>query len=529
MTSPNVYTYDTIPAASAANYGAEVYLTDELGGPTQVVSNGIAWYRVSDGMKIQPSNAAFSGYRMSLGVPLYTFPVGDEDPGSVWDTYIALGFPKLGWISFTPDASQQGAGGTGAGTAVDPKFYNAVQLITAAGVKAVGYIRTEYTLEPERSLAIVYNEIDKFYEFYGDAGLAGIFIDEVDGGAGSIPYYQAIRNYLDTKATRFLVLNPGTNVDEGFMQIADVICTFEGTYDTYLTYTTSAYCTNYDPRRFSHLIHTCDSQAKADIAFNLAQSNNAGYVFITDGVEDFPWNPLSSWQTELVAKVTATNNDPETYADVAGMVHEYSADNVTKVGTAVSAVLDQGPVAKDLTGGGGCTWVASDATLNNLPVLSGNGTTQYLQNSTFDVEGFNGGRQFCVLLIYKGNADDQVIVGSDAATPCGFYHSAGFLSEACGNFVSSDGVSGTGWNVALAVFGGFNGSLRKLWLNGVAKTIANPGDFNWLKLGLFGYQDGTNLYAGRIRRVNFWNRNPGVTDVRRILTIAQTETGITLV
>jgi len=105
MTSPNVYTYDTLPAASAANYGAEVYLTDELGGLTQVVSNGIAWYRVGDGQKIQPSNAAFSNYRMSLGVPLYTFPTGNTDPGSVWNTYIALGFPKLGWISFTPDAS----------------------------------------------------------------------------------------------------------------------------------------------------------------------------------------------------------------------------------------------------------------------------------------------------------------------------------------------------------------------------------------------------------------------------------------
>ena len=458
---------------------------------------------------------------MSLAVPLYTFP-----PSSVWNTYAALFVPGLDQFTSMPASRALAAR---ARALPSTAFYLAVQQITAAGVMAVGYIRTIYTLEPERALAIVYAEIDKFFAFYGDAGLAGIFIDEVDGSAGSIPYYQAIRNYLDTKPARFLVLNPGTNVDEGFLNIADVICTFEGAYSTYLTYAPSAYCVNYDARRFCHLVHTCDAQAKADIAFNLAQSNNAGYVFITDGVEDFPWNPLSSWQTELVAKVTATNNSPETYADVPGLVHEYSADHVTKSGTAVSAVLDQGAVAMDLGGGGGCTYVAADATLNNLPVLSGNGSTQYLANDDFSLEGQNSGRQYTILLICKGNTDDQVPVGSDPAFAVGLYNSAGFLSMTAGNFVSSNGVTGTGWNVILATFGGFNGVLRKLFFNGVAKTIANPGDYSWLKLGLFGYWDGTNKYAGRIRRFNAWNRNLGVTDTQRVLTIAQAETGIPLV
>ena len=78
------------------------------------------------------------------------------------------------------------------------------------------------------------------------------------------------------------MINPGTNVDECFINVADIIVTFESNLGEYNKYKVSPWNANYPPSKFCHMVYGV-TKSNLQSTYKKTQSNRAGYVFISDG------------------------------------------------------------------------------------------------------------------------------------------------------------------------------------------------------------------------------------------------------
>jgi len=257
----------------------------------------------------------------------------------------------------------------------------------------------------------------------------------------------------------------------------------------------------------------------------LAHQRNCSYVFVTDGIMDFPWNPLSSWHTELVAKVTASNNVQDDFIDIPGCVGAWTADSVTKDGSNnISAVADLAAVKHNLASGGTApVWVANQ--INGRPIIRFGGAG-YLHNDTFEVD-----QSFTAWVVYKGTPDDCLVLGSTDASAVGIYHESNHLNVTSnGNYNDTLVTVPAGYNVVVWTQGGYAGSLRKLWLNGVRihSNFPNLGTWNWVAVGLGAYSTGNNKYTGDVYGAGFYNRALNKDGITRLHQVIAYKTGLTL-
>jgi hypothetical protein len=193
---------------------------------------------------------------------------------------------------------------SGPGTSADPQYTQTISTAHGVSQSIIGYVHTSYGA---RVIGDVEADIDSWYSFY--PAVDGIFFDEVSTDATTIPgYYQPIHDYVKGKTGRdIVVINPGTAIDEAFMQTADIVMNFE---DTYANYTSNSYpqnpswFANYPPSRFWHIVLSATSVADMQDAVSLARSRNAGYVYITDQGPNTAYQQIVSgtyWQAELTA------------------------------------------------------------------------------------------------------------------------------------------------------------------------------------------------------------------------------------
>jgi hypothetical protein len=126
------------------------------------------------------------------------------------------------------------------------------------------------------------------------------------------------------------------------------------------------------------------------------------------------------------------------------------------------------------------------------------------------------------------DADGVVLFGSTNATKVGLYRDAGKIAWAAGSFVdSTDTDLPTGWCVLTGTMGGYAGSRRKLFLNGVPVTIADPGSYNIIKLALGAYYEGDNAAVCDIEELWLWGRSLNVSEFAQLHAYLAARTGIT--
>jgi len=227
------------------------------------------------------------GTGQKIAVPSYFYPCTGS-PGCLWDQ-LNNGAPTVGVAIINPSS--------GPGGSKDQNYADQTTRSQAAGVKVTGYVHTSYGA---RAAATVKGEIDLFYTWYG---VDGIFFDEVNNVCTTIAYYQDLYNYVKSKhATKNLViLNPGTNTDECYINAGDIIAIFESAYTAYLTWTPNAWVNNYPSNRFWHLVYGT-TQANLPNAIQLSKNRRGGWVYITPDVLPNPWDSLPTgtyWTDEL--------------------------------------------------------------------------------------------------------------------------------------------------------------------------------------------------------------------------------------
>jgi hypothetical protein len=221
-----------------------------------------------------------------LAVPSY------QNPGtSTWSSWATPGSAAVGLMIVDIDSGD------------DPTYYPAVDAAIQAtrkqGIFVLGYTYTGYGTRDPSLVRAAINSVD------------GIFFDEAPVNcndantyAGTqFMYYEELTNYVrqTLAGARITVLNPGTTgPNDCWMSITNILANWENTggFAAYQTgYTDYAWIHQYPPDRFWHIILGA-TQAQLPTALSLAQSRNAGWVYISDSANN-AYNQIPVyWSTE---------------------------------------------------------------------------------------------------------------------------------------------------------------------------------------------------------------------------------------
>ena len=135
-------------------------------------------------------------------------------------------------------------------------------------------------------------------QFYG-SDIDGIFLDEMESIAGDEAYYSELTQYIHSKGMSISWGNPGTTIDESYVQAkaVDVFQISESTdYPAVATITTNTFAGDYEPAQFAIGIH---SVASYDTALIADYYTKVKYIFVTGDVMPNPYDTLSTYLDDL--------------------------------------------------------------------------------------------------------------------------------------------------------------------------------------------------------------------------------------
>jgi Spherulation-specific family 4/Ca-dependent carbohydrate-binding module xylan-binding len=214
-------------------------------------------------------------------VPAYSYP----NPPSFWDNSIAAANPVQFMIADPAN---------GPGKSKDSNYVAVIARAKAAGIRVMGYVDTAYA---NRSAKTVKTDITTWRTMYG---LTDIFFDQTASGASSLAYYRDIASAVHATPGAITMLNPGVNVDEGYLEFSDILNIFEGSRSDYAGFAPASWVGNYPSSRFSHLIYGVPDAAGMTTVLNQSITQRAGYVYITSDTMPNPWDSLPPyWATEV--------------------------------------------------------------------------------------------------------------------------------------------------------------------------------------------------------------------------------------
>jgi len=292
------YTTDgSNPTQTSTLYSAPII----LGNITSLKAMALGTYN-SDIMTEQYSTGAptptpTSGSSpMEILYPLYSYPISSPPNLYIWDD-VALANSKVPITAIINPAS-------GPNTP-DPQYIIGMNELLSAGVKMIGYV---HTARGARDISEVKTEIDQWDVDYAN-WITGIFLDEAATSPSQLPYYAELHSYINnSQHLRTVVLNPGTNPDEGYLAVADTIVIYEDVTNNWSTFVPSSYVSDYSRDKFAMIVHSQSSETGMNTDIDLAISRNIGKVFVTNDVMDNPFDILPSYWIQEVDYIHGLNS-----------------------------------------------------------------------------------------------------------------------------------------------------------------------------------------------------------------------------
>jgi hypothetical protein len=226
------------------------------------------------------SNAPLPSAPLASLVPLYVVPTGlPNDP-------LLVAARQGATVIITGDNT--GSGGVCRATSQYPSTVNAM---FSVGGKVAVYI---YAKWGTRNVAEMLQDLAGYSCLAASSRDVIVFIDESSFTQEMLDMVREVRS--ESRRLGFggrLILNPGAissnpsasdaTLQEAFLGQADVIVTFENTFQAYRDNFAAppAWTTKYPPSRFAHLLHTTNAQ-QAREAVTLARARGAGVLGVTD-------------------------------------------------------------------------------------------------------------------------------------------------------------------------------------------------------------------------------------------------------
>ncbi len=202
--------------------------------------------------------------------------------------------------------------GDGVGERSDPAYTSAIAGLRRAGVRLVGYVDTDYGRRPVDDVVA---EAGTWVSRYG---VAGVFLDQVRGDFAWLQHYASCSVGARTVGAQFVVLNPGTACDPGYVDVANVVVTFEGAWTRYTAYEPPGWTTGRPARRFCHLVYDVPPAVMPSCLAEAAR-RHAGTAYFTTAGAPNPWNRLPAELAAALARAAAIP-DPspgvETWTDL---------------------------------------------------------------------------------------------------------------------------------------------------------------------------------------------------------------------
>lgn len=190
----------------------------------------------------------------------------------------------------------------------------------AAGKRILGYVPTGYlgipvddnnkprfptrlgTYSQNDWIAQIEQDIDRWYEFYGD-DIGGIFFDEGYNNCDDANHFADIYDYVDryTKLKHgdaFTVSNPGVSIGECYKNAVDTLLTFEQSYQKYANESewdkVKLGWKPDDTRKIWHIVYNVTSEAQIKDVVSKAKDRFAGLLMTTDDTTDPDDNPYDT-------------------------------------------------------------------------------------------------------------------------------------------------------------------------------------------------------------------------------------------
>ncbi|MGW7055793.1 spherulation-specific family 4 protein [Streptomyces sp. NPDC054887] len=151
----------------------------------------------------------------NLLVPFYEHPAERPD---AWESLLRAASRLYGVVLNPAD---------GPGEAPDPAFAAVSARLRAAGVRVLGYTDTDYARRPHTA---VVRDLLRHRDWYG---ADGAFLDQAASGPEALPHYRGLAAAARAAGSATVVLNHGVRPDPGYRRLADLLVTFEGTWETY--------------------------------------------------------------------------------------------------------------------------------------------------------------------------------------------------------------------------------------------------------------------------------------------------------
>jgi hypothetical protein len=235
---------------------------------------------------------------LKILVPLYVYP------GAAWDALIAAS-SKVKIIAIINPNS-------GPVSSVDSAYSTYMTKMKNAGIEMVGYVYTSYG---ERAVSAVKADIDTYVAKY--PLVTGIFLDEASNDKSKLPVYTQIYDHIMSKpGYAHVILNPGTQPDQGYLAISTNIMILEN-------YATSVATTSYNSwvkcatnvsqkagykYRFSGIVHSASASSQASYLRSM-QGMGIGLVYVTDGAGGCcTYNSLTTYFAAMAQAVADINN-----------------------------------------------------------------------------------------------------------------------------------------------------------------------------------------------------------------------------
>jgi hypothetical protein len=226
-----------------------------------------------------------------LLIPLYGYP---NNPS--WNELIEMKrlHPKVEVVAIVNQSN-------GEFDVCDNNFIAGIEYLKNEGIAPIGYVRTDYT---DKDITEVQENVTFWASCYKKYGLEGIFFDEVSRLNEDVAYYKTLAEYTHAKGLSFIVLNPGTNVEQGYFEenVASLIVTKETTYASGINATEFN-----EPTSSTQLGVLFYKSADADMPSKLctyAKEHDFAYIYATgDGFDGNPWDSLSDYLEEIMTLI----------------------------------------------------------------------------------------------------------------------------------------------------------------------------------------------------------------------------------
>ena len=236
-------------------------------------------------------------HQTGIYVPLYEYPYL-ESPGNIWNTLVAAkaAHPSVPFaVTINPSS--------GPGFWQDPNYLVGTAALRSGGIEYVlGYIHTDYARQTSgATMAEIKGSIDRYRAWYPDVN--GIMLDEMNSGSGQVGFYREIADYARAQGIEFIVANPGTRADRGYMGIFDNLMVYEQVVlPTVMQLQENTYFPEYPAENFSFAVRNVSF---LDPAYVAEAREHVGFLYITDDIENpadtNPYNTLPPYFMDLLA------------------------------------------------------------------------------------------------------------------------------------------------------------------------------------------------------------------------------------